>query len=174
MGWNIFIFLDFNFFWIWILTLILGVRGLTGVMGSRIVKNLSVTTTTTTITTTTTTTCAEAEPSKLKYFTIKLFFATLDRSQRPCLVWWFGSIFNNRNMNMNGRMFYDDHSRWSPLELEDQKNILRTVEGIVLAKLVSKVQCSTFYQDYFSRDFYWTDEADSPTILFNKNWMRHN
>ena len=55
---------------------------------------------------------------------------------------------------MNGRMFYDDHSRWSPLELEEQKNILRRVEGIILAKLVSRVQCLTFYQDYFNREFY--------------------
>ena len=83
--------MDFNFFWIWILTLILGVRGLTGVMGSRIVKNLSVTTTTTTITTTTTTTCAEAEPSKLKYFTIKLFFATLWTVPSD-LVWFDGLV----------------------------------------------------------------------------------
>ena len=59
-------------------------------------------------------------------------------------------------MNMNGRMFYDHQARWSwsPLELEEQKNILRTVEGIILAKLVSRVQCSTFYQDYFNTDFY--------------------
>ena len=57
-------------------------------------------------------------------------------------------------MNMNGRMFYDDHSRWNLLELEEQKNILRTVEGIILAKLVSRVQCSSFYQDYFIQDFY--------------------
>ena len=124
-------------------------------------KTLSVTTTIITTTTTTTTTCPATEPSKLKYFTIKLFFATLGHSECPCLVWWFGSIFNNRNMNMNGRMFYDDHSRWSPLELEEQKNILRTVEGIILAKLVSRVQCSTFFQDYFNREFYvWVAEAD--------------
>ena len=59
----------------------------------------------------------------------------------------------NRNMNMNGRMFQDEDSPWSP-EFEDQENILRTVEGIIFAKLLTNVQCSTFYKEYFERDFY--------------------
>ena len=54
---------------------------------------------------------------------------------------------------MNGRMFQDEDSPWSP-EFEDQENILRTVEGIIFAKLLTNVQCSTFYKEYFERDFY--------------------
>ena len=56
-------------------------------------------------------------------------------------------------MNMNGRMFPDEDSPWSP-GLEDSENILRKVEGILLAKFFSQVQCSTFYKEYFEGDFF--------------------
>ena len=61
-------------------------------------------------------------------------------------------ILINRNMNMNGRMFQED-GPWSP-EFENQENILRAVEGTILAKLVTNVQCSTFYKEYFESDFF--------------------
>ena len=54
---------------------------------------------------------------------------------------------------MNGRMFPDEDSPWSP-GLEDSENILRKVEGILLAKFFSQVQCSTFYKEYFEGDFF--------------------
>ena len=66
---------------------------------------------------------------------------------------------------MNGRMFQED-GPWSP-EFENQENILRAVEGTILAKLVTNVQCSTFYKGYFESDFFvWPDHWVCVSIYY--------
>ena len=47
-------------------------------------------------------------------------------------------------------MFYSNESNFH-LESED---IFQTVQGVILTKLLTKIQCSTFYKDYFEQNFY--------------------
>ena len=52
---------------------------------------------------------------------------------------------------MNGRAFPDNST------IYDSEEILRTVEGIGLANMFTKLKCSSFYNDYFENNFYlWT------------------
>ena len=52
-------------------------------------------------------------------------------------------------MNMNGgRMFYGNETYFN------SEDILQTVQGVVLTKLLTKIQCSSFYKDYFEQNFY--------------------
>ena len=51
-------------------------------------------------------------------------------------------------MNMNGRAFPDNSTFY------DSEEILRTVEGIGLASMFTKLKCSSFYNDYFENNFY--------------------
>ena len=52
-------------------------------------------------------------------------------------------------MNMNGRMFSESND--ASFNSED---IFKSVQGIVLSQLFTKIQCSTFYKDYFEQNFY--------------------
>ena len=54
-------------------------------------------------------------------------------------------------MNMNGgRMFYVNETYFK----SESEDIFQTVQGVVLTKLLTKIQCSSFYKDYFEQNFY--------------------